>query len=55
MARHVSHDVTVLLVESTQDDRAMYAQYLRVCGLTPLEIEPVRARDFFRSRWSATL
>src|SRR5438105_9219896 len=40
MARHVSPDVpTVLLVDSTHDDRAMYAEYLRVCGLNPIEID----------------
>jgi two-component system, cell cycle response regulator DivK len=33
MARHVSPAVpTVLLVDSAHDDRAMYAEYLRVCG-----------------------
>jgi two-component system cell cycle response regulator DivK len=38
MARHASPDVpTVLLVDSPQDDRAMYAEYLRACGLNPLE------------------
>ena len=40
MARHVSPDVpTVLLVDSTQDDRTMYAEFLRVCGLNPIEID----------------
>jgi two-component system cell cycle response regulator DivK len=29
----------VLLVNSSQDDRTMYAEYLRVCGLNPLEID----------------
>jgi len=38
--RHVFPDVpTVLLVDSTQDDRTMYAEYLRVCGLNPIEID----------------
>ena len=40
MARHVSPDVpTVLLVDSTQDDRRMYAEYLRVTGFHPVEID----------------
>jgi two-component system cell cycle response regulator DivK len=40
MARHVSPDVpTVLLVDSAHDDRAMYAEYLRVCGLNPVEVD----------------
>jgi two-component system cell cycle response regulator DivK len=40
MARHVSPDVpTVLLVDSAHDDRPMYAEYLRACGLNPIEIE----------------
>src|SRR5260370_15370376 len=40
MARHVSPDVpTVLLVDSAHDDRAMYAEYLRVCGLNPIEVD----------------
>jgi two-component system cell cycle response regulator DivK len=40
MARHVSPDVpTVLLVESTQDDRTMYAEYLRLQGFHPVEID----------------
>jgi DNA-binding response OmpR family regulator len=39
MARHVSPDVpTVLLVDSPHDDRAMYAEYLRLCGFHPIEI-----------------
>jgi two-component system, cell cycle response regulator DivK len=38
MARHVSPNVpTVLLVESAQDDRDMYAEYLRASGLNPVE------------------
>src|SRR6266581_1334065 len=40
MARHVPPDVpTVLLVDSTQDDRRMYAEYLRVQGFHPVEID----------------
>ena len=40
MARHVSpHVPTVLLVDSTQDDRRMYAEYLRVTGFHPVEID----------------
>jgi two-component system, cell cycle response regulator DivK len=40
MVRHVSpHVPTVLLVDSTHDDRTMYAEYLRVCGLNPIEID----------------
>jgi two-component system, cell cycle response regulator DivK len=35
MARAIS----VLLVESTVDDRAMYAEYLRVCGFEPIECD----------------
>jgi len=39
MARHVSPDVpTVLLVDSAHDDRAMYAEYLRVQGFHAVEI-----------------
>jgi two-component system cell cycle response regulator DivK len=39
MVRHVSpHGLTVLLVESAQDDREMYAEYLRVSGLRPVEV-----------------
>src|SRR4026208_899056 len=30
---------TVLLVGSAQDDRMMYADYLRFCGLNPIEID----------------
>jgi two-component system, cell cycle response regulator DivK len=29
----------VLLVDSAHDDRTMYAEYLRACGLNPIEIE----------------
>ena|SRR5437868_5144655 len=40
MARHVSPDVpTVLLVDSTHDDRRMYAEYLRLHGCHPVEID----------------
>jgi len=40
MARHLPPDVpTVLLVDSAHDDRAMYAEYLRVCGLNPIEVD----------------
>jgi two-component system cell cycle response regulator DivK len=47
MPRHVSPDVpTVLLVESTHDDRAMYAEYLRVRGLNPIEVD--NTADAFR-------
>jgi CheY-like chemotaxis protein len=39
MSRHVSpHGLTVLLVESAQDDREMYAEYLRASGLRPVEV-----------------
>ena len=39
MVRHVSPDVpTVLLVDSHEDDRTTYADYLRVYGLNPVEI-----------------
>ncbi len=39
MARHASPDVpTVLLVDSAHDDRAMYAEYLRLDGFHPIEI-----------------
>ena len=39
MARHVYPDVpTVLLVDSPHDDRAMYAEYLRLNGFHPVEI-----------------
>src|SRR5713226_9176455 len=39
MARPVSPDVpTVLLVDSPHDDRAMYAEYLRLQGFNPIEI-----------------
>ena len=38
--RHLSLNVpTVLLVDPLQDDRTMYADYLRVCGLNPIEID----------------
>jgi len=30
---------TVLLVDSSHDDRAMYADYLRVCGFEPTEVD----------------
>jgi two-component system, cell cycle response regulator DivK len=30
---------TVLLVDLPHDDRAMYAEYLRVCGAKPIEID----------------
>ena len=37
--RHAPPDVpTVLLVAPVQDDRMMYADYLRYCGLNPIEI-----------------
>ena len=40
MARHLSPDVpSVLLVDSAPDDRAMYAEYLRICGCNPIEID----------------
>ena len=39
MARVSPHVATVLLVDSTQDDRTMYAEYLQVCGLKPIEID----------------
>jgi len=40
MARHVSpHVPTVLLVDSRQDDRRMYAEYLRATGFHPVEID----------------
>lgn len=39
MVRDASPDVpTVLLVESAQDDRAMYSEYLRLHGFHPIEI-----------------
>jgi two-component system, cell cycle response regulator DivK len=39
MARHASPRVpTVLLVESAQDDRGMYAEYLRALEFHPVEI-----------------
>jgi CheY-like chemotaxis protein len=39
MAPDVSPDVpSVLLVEDQQDDRAMYAEYLRLRGFDPIEI-----------------
>jgi CheY-like chemotaxis protein len=34
---------TVLLVDSPQDDRAMYAEYLRLCGLNPVEMDDTAA------------
>jgi CheY-like chemotaxis protein len=41
MARQVSaaHELTVLLVESAQDDREMYAEYLRISGLRAIEVD----------------
>jgi DNA-binding response OmpR family regulator len=40
MTGHVSPDAPiVLLVDTAHDDRAMYAEYLRVCGLNPVEVD----------------
>ena len=39
MSRHVSLSATVLLVEDSQDDRQMYAEYLRVCGFRTIEVD----------------
>jgi len=52
MARHVSPDVpTVLLVDSLHDDRTMYAEYLRVCGFSPIEFD--NAADALRAATTA--